>query len=41
MWPQPTRVLLDTLMRLVRAVDVGELPDVLVPAANWRPEAEQ
>ncbi|MCE7008542.1 ESX secretion-associated protein EspG [Kibdelosporangium philippinense] len=41
LWPRPMRVALNTLMRLVRAENIGELPDVLTPAAGWQPEAEE
>jgi hypothetical protein len=33
-------VALDTLTRLVRAENIGELPEVLAPVEGWRPQVE-
>jgi hypothetical protein len=41
LWPRPMRVALDTLIRLVRAENIGELPEVLTPASGWQSEAEE
>ncbi|CAM3880432.1 ESX secretion-associated protein EspG [Kibdelosporangium persicum] len=41
MLPGPARLSLDALARLVRAEQIGELPDVLAPPAVWQPSADE
>ena len=41
MLPGSARLPLDALARLVRQEGIGELPDVLAPAAVWRPAADE
>ena len=41
MLPGSARLPVDALARLVRDEHIGELPDVLAPAAVWRPAADE